>query len=152
MKNRSVEKLDGMTHAARPRFEDTHRQLTPAMSSLAVESTPSTICMAACSIPATLSISAQAMFSPIGARSRLAPLTGNLDQKAGGTFAVDVNMRNNTADRLNVSGTAVLRGKMVPDVLMLGRLHVFKSHRHGPLAGDSRERPLFVEQFRACGI
>jgi hypothetical protein len=80
------------------------------------------------------------------------PLTGNLDQKAGGTFAVDVNMRNNTADRLNVSGTAVLRGKMVPDVLMLGRLHVFKSHRHGPLAGDSRERPLFVEQFRACGI
>ncbi|MDE5457355.1 autotransporter domain-containing protein [Bradyrhizobium sp. CSA112] len=44
-------------------------------------------------------------------------LTGNFVQNAGGKFAVDVDLAGQTADRLNVSGTASLTGKVVVDPL-----------------------------------
>jgi outer membrane autotransporter protein len=43
-------------------------------------------------------------------------LTGSVFQTASGRFAVDVNLANATADRLNVTGTATLAGSVVPQV------------------------------------
>ena len=43
-------------------------------------------------------------------------ITGNLTQSATGTFAVDVNLDTNKADKLTVSGTANLAGKVLPTI------------------------------------
>jgi uncharacterized protein with beta-barrel porin domain len=56
------------------------------------------------------------MLAPGGRNSApvITALNGNLVQVAGGTFAVDV--RNGTADRINVTGTAALAGTVLPTV------------------------------------